>query len=467
MSTSIPPAGAGAGTAPPASARLILCLALFVAGLVSAQPAHAFAPIQQIASPGGIVAWLVEDHSVPIVTLEASFAGSGSAADPQGKEGLANLTAELLTEGAGPYDSASFQTRLDDRAISLGFSAGAERLHAALRTLSRDRAIAFEMLRFALTEPRFDAEPIERVRAQILAQVQRSRQDPRAIANRVWYSAAFPGHSYGRPGRGTATSIGRIQREDLLGFAAERIDRGGLIVSVVGDITAAELAGLLDQTFGRLASGAKADDPKPAIASGPGGIMVVPRAIPQSVVTFGQPGILRSDPDFIPAFVLNHIIGGGGFGARLMTEIREKRGLAYGANSSLVAFRLSGLWMGSVATQNGRVAQSIDLVRQIWREVRENGVTAEELADAKTYLIGSYPLRFDSSRAIAGALAQVQEDNLGIDYFDRRNALIERVSLDDLRRVARRLMDPEALVFVVVGQPSGLEPTRPVPDQPS
>ena len=446
---------------------LLAVVALVLASLLPPTGAAlAFAPIQKVTSPGGVVAWLVEDHSVPIVALDASFAG-GSAADPTGKEGLANLAANLLDEGAGEYDSQAYHQRLEDRVISLEFSAGADRLQASFRSLARDRTLAFEMLSLALTKPRFDAEPTERVRAQVLSEIQRARQNPRSIANRVWYSAAFPGHPYGRPGRGTSSSIDRITHDDLAQFAAERFGRDGLIVSVVGDITPAELAGMLDQTFGTLPAKSKPVEAPPVTAAGPGGVMVVARAIPQSVVSFGQPGILRSDPDFIPAYVLNHIVGGGGFGTRLMSEIREKRGLAYGASSGLAAYKATGLWMGSLATQNGRVAQSIDLVRQIWREIREQGVTAAELNDAKTYLVGSYPLRFDSAQDIAGALLQAQEDNLGADYFERRNALIEAVSLEDLSRVAKRLMDPERLVFVVVGQPAGLEPTRPVPDQPS
>ncbi|MBF0266956.1 MAG: insulinase family protein [Alphaproteobacteria bacterium] len=434
--------------------RLLLALLMLAA---SAAQALAAPPIRVI-SPGGIEAWLIEDHANPILSLEMAWRDSGAAYDARGKEGLARLMAATLDEGAGPYDSQAFQRRLEDLSIKLSFNAGMDMMQGSLITLSRHRAQAFEMLRLSLVQPRFDQDAILRIKGQILAGLARSSEDPQTMVSRGWYAAAFPAHPYGRVSDGTPDSIAALTRKDLVA-ATQRLGRANLILGVVGDITPAELAPLLDSTFSPLPAQPvthplpSADVGIPAQGIKP---LVLKKAIPQSVVQFGLAGVKRDDPDWFPAYVLNYILGGGGFSSRLMMEIREKRGLAYSAYSYLHPYDHAGIWVGGVATRNDKVAQSIRLVRKELSRLNAQGVSAEELRDAKTYLTGSFPLRYDSSANIAGLLVAVQADHLGIDYLDRRNELVMKVTKADVARVAKRLFKPENLIVVIAGDPKGL-----------
>ncbi len=428
---------------------------------VTLGPAAAIS-IQRVVSEKGIEAWLVEDHAVPVLSMRFAFRG-GAALDAKGKEGLADMVSSLLDEGAGPLDSQAFQGRLEDLSISLGFMAGLDNFGGTLRTLSENHAAAFDLLRLALTRPRFDPEPVERIRAQLLAHLARSAERPRGIASRTWYKAAFPDHPYGRPAEGTPESIKRITARDLKDFVARRLGRDNLMISVVGDISAKELAPLLDSTFGGLPARAQPFTVAEVAPTAAGEMFVIEKDIPQSVVMFGHRGIKRDDPDYYTAYVMIRILGGGGFTSRLTEEIREKRGLAYSVYSYLSAFDRAGLIMGGVATGNDRVAKTIELIRAEWAKLRAKGVTAEELADAKTYLTGSFFTRLNSTRRIASVLLSVQLDGLGIDYLERRNGLIEAVTEADVKRVAKRLLDPAKLTFVVVGAPEGVNATREAP----
>jgi zinc protease len=435
-----------------------LVLILF-AGL----PARAV-EVQRVVSPGGVEAWLVEDHLNPIVSLDLAFRG-GTALDPEGKDGLANLAAGLLDEGAGPLDSQAFQTRLADLSIRLSFSAAPDTFRGTLGTLTENRDAAFELLRLALTEPRFDPEPVERIRAQILAGVRRDAEDPDRIAGHTLMRLFFPEHPYGRPTRGTAETVAALSAEDLRRFVAEHLGRDNLKIAVVGDITAAELAPLLDETFGGLPAAAAPARVADVAPQGGGEVVVVRKDIPQSVVVLGHAGLPRDDPDFYAAYVVNYILGGGGFSSRLYEEIREKRGLAYSVRAYLSPRDHAALLIGGVATENGQVGQSLALIREEWARMAESGPSAEELAAAKTFLTGSYPLRQSSTGRIAGMLLSFQLDDLGIDYINRRNRHIEAVTLEDARRVARRLYREDLLTVVVVGRPEGIEATREAPEE--
>jgi zinc protease len=428
---------------------------LVLIGLAAAQPAAAV-EVEKVVSPGGIEAWLVEDHSNPIVSLELAFRGGG-ALDPQGREGLAHLVSGLLDEGAGPFDSQTFQGRLEDLSITLRFEAGLDTFGGSLRTLTENLETAGELLRLALTEPRFDAEPVERIRSQILVRLRRDAVDPDRIASRQLRQLLYPEHPYGRPVHGTPESLGAIAVEDLRRFVAERLARDLLKVAVVGDITPDALASFLDRTFLGLPARAAPAQVPDTVAQATGRTVVIERDVPQSVVSLGQPGIDRHDPDFYTAFVVNHILGGGGFASRLYTEVREERGLAYSVYSYLSTRDHASVVVGGVATANERVAESLDVILGEWARMAEAGPSAEELASAKTFLTGSYPLRQTSTGRIAAMLLAIQLEDLGIDYINRRNDFIEAVNLEDARRVARRLYDPSALTVVVVGRPEGLE----------
>jgi zinc protease len=436
----------------------ILILALIATAAVPARAVE----VQRVISPGGIEAWLVEDHSNPIISLDLSFRG-GAALDPAGKEGLANLVAGLIDEGAGALDSQAFQGRLDELSIKLSFSAGRDSFSGEMMTLTENREAAFELLRLALTEARFDAEPVARIRSQILAGLSRESQDPQTIVGRTMSKVLFPDDPYGRPANGTSASVSALITADLRRFTAERFARDVLVVGVVGDIAAEELARRLDETFLGLSAMAAPAELADTTPDSQGEVIVVERDIPQSVVAFGHAGIARDDPDYYAAYVVNYILGGGGFSSRLYEEVREKRGLAYSVYSYLNPLDRAALVMGGVATQNGRVAQSLDLIRAEWRRMAEDGPSEAELRDAKTYLTGSFPLRFSSSGRISGMLAGMQYQDLGIDYLERRNDLIEAVTLDDARRVAARLYDADKLTVVVVGRPEGITATRPAP----
>jgi zinc protease len=420
--------------------------------------------IQPVTGASGVEAWLVEDHSVPVVTIRFAFAG-GAALDAVGKGGAASMVASLLDEGAGPYDSLAFHRRLDDLAGQLRFSAAQDEFDGSLRTLKQHLSDTGELLRLALAEPRFAPEDIERIRGEILAGLARQAKNPRSLSGRLWMHDAFEKHPYGSSVDGSEESVAAITRDDLAAFAGARFHRGGLIVGIVGDIDKIEAATLIDQIFGGLPKGTDETEIAETKPLDDGALVVSRAAVPQSVVTFGQAGPKRDDPAWYAAYVLNEILGGGGFRGRLMKEIREKRGLAYGVSTQLVPYRHAGLIVGNVATENGRVAESIALVRDEWRRMREAGPTAAELDNAKTYLTGSFPLGLDSTQHIAGVLVQMQQDKLGIDYLDRRASLIGGVTLDEAREVAQKLFDPIALSFAVVGDPADLEPTR-QPKQP-
>ena len=439
----------------------LLCFAATVV-LLLAGPARAV-EVQRVVSPGGIEAWLVEDHSNPIMTLDLTFRG-GAALDPQGKEGLANMVSGLIDEGAGDLDSQTFQGRLQDLSIGLSFSAGLDNFGGDLRTLTENRDTAFELLRLALIEPRFDEEPVGRIRSQILTGLARQAEDPDHIVGRTLRKLFFPEHAYGRPSQGTPDSVAGLSIGDLRGFVARRFARDRLIIGVVGDITPKDLARYLDQTFLGLPAKAAPADLAEAVPAGEGELVVVEKDVPQSVVAFGHRGVKRDDPDYYAAYVVNYILGGGGFSSRLYGEIREKRGLAYSVYSYLSPMNNSALIMGGVGTQNGRVALSLDLIRQEWRRMAEKGPSTKELGDAKTYLTGSFPLRFSSSGAISGMLVGMQLHGLGIDYLEKRNGFIEAVMIEDARRVARRLYDADKLTVVIVGRPEGVTPTRPAPE---
>ncbi len=424
----------------------LAALALIAVSL-AATPASA-TRIQKVTSPKGIEAWLVEEHAIPLVAFQFSFLG-GSTQDPQGKEGLANLVSSLIDEGAGDLDSQAFQTRLEELAVEMHFSDDRDRFNGSMKTLSEHTDAAVDLLAMALARPRFEAEAIERMRVQTIAGLRRSAKNPESVAGRLWSATVFPGHPYGRAAEGTEATVGAIVRADVVDFHQRVFTRKGLKISVVGDIDAARLGPMLDRMFGDLpAEGRLTEVAKVEAATGRTASAVL--AVPQATIQFGGVGILRADPDFIPAYVMNHILGGGGFSAWLHTEVREKRGLAYSIGTGLSAYAKGAAFVGSVGTSADKVEETLALIRTEIARMRDTGPSAEELAAAKAFLIGSYPLRFDTSEKIAGALLAMQVDDLGIDYIDKRNGLIEAVTLDDVKRVAKRLFS-EPLDVVVVG----------------
>jgi zinc protease len=410
--------------------------------------------IERVVSPGGIEAWLVRDRTLPLIAMEFAFTGSADQ-DPADKPGVANMATSLLDEGAGPYDAAAFQNRLESKAIELNFRAGRDFLRGTLRTLKDNRDEAFDYLRLALTQPRFDADAVERTRAQILSRLQRDSVSPNDLASRHWWATAFPGHPYGMPVNGTLESLPTITVDDLKAYTGRVLARDTLKVAIVGDIDAETAGKLLDSTFGALPAKAELKSVPSVAPQGLGHRVVIRLDVPQAVVNFGGPGIARSDPDFMAAYIVNHILGGGSFSSRLYREVREKRGLAYGVSDSLVWLNHTSLLLGVTATRADATGHTIEIIEQEIRRLAEEGPTEEEFNKAKTYLKGSFALGLDTSNRIASQLVQMQLDNLGIDYIERRSALIDAVTLADAKRVAKRLLDGGLLV-TVVGRPEGV-----------
>ncbi len=429
-----------------------------VVALLLAAPLRAEIAIQEVTSPGGIKAWLVEEHSIPFTALEIRFKG-GTALDAPGKRGAVKLMAATLEEGAGDLDSQGFAAARDDLAAGISFDAWDDAVSVSAKFLTENRDRAVDLLRLALIEPRFDPAALDRVRGQMISIVESNAKDPQEIAAATFRRLAYGDHPYATSDDGTRASLQGLTRDDILAAKAATMARDRLFVSAVGDITPEDLGRLLDRLLGDLpATGAPM--PPPARVDLAGGVTVVDFASPQSMVVFGQPGLRFDDPDFFAAYVLNHILGGGGFESRLMNEVREKRGLTYGIASYLVNRDLADTWQGSFASANEKVAEAVQVTRDEWARMAAGGVTDAELAEAKTYLTGSYPLRFDGNGPIADILVGMQLDGRPMDYVQKRNGYIEAVTKEDIARVARRLMTPEGLRFVVVGQPAGLSATN-------
>ena len=427
--------------------------ALFLAAaLICGAQANALT-IEKVTSPSGIEAWLVEDHKNPIIAADFSFA-AGGATDPSGKQGLATMVAGLLDEGAGDMDAQAFQGRLEDLAVGLTFSADDDNFSGRVKTLTDNRDEAFKLLHLALTKPRFDADAVARVRGQMQVALSQEEQDPQALAGRAFSAAIFPNHPYGRSN--TEASLKAISDGDLKGWVGGHLSRDRLVVSVVGDITPAQLSAVLDQTFADMPAKAALAPIAEAQVPAKGSLKIVHRQVPQSVVNFGEAGLKRDDPDWYAAYVMNYILGGGSFSSHLMTEVRVKRGLAYGAYTGLEPYQHGAVVAGEVATRNDKVAESLKVVKEELRKMGSSDVAAPELASAKTYLNGAFPLQMDSTTAIAALLSVIQRDHLGIDYFDRRAGLIGKVSTADVRRVGAKLLDPDKLTVVIVGDPKGM-----------
>jgi zinc protease len=428
----------------------------FLALAASAVPAPA-TTIERVVSPGGIEAWLVREPAVPLIAVDFAFSG-GAVQDPAGKAGTANLVASLLDDGVGDLDSKTFHDRLERKAIELGFTADRESIHGSLRTLTENRDEAFEDLRLALNAPRFDSSDVELNRAQILSMLRRATTSPTDIANRRWWETAFAGHPYGRPANGTLESVPNIAIDDVKAYTKRVLARGNLKIAVVGDIDAEAVKTMLDRVFGALPAQPELAPIEAATPQGLGRRIVVNLDVPQAVIEFGGAGIARKDPDFMAAYIVNHILGGGAFSSRLYQEVREKRGLAYSVNDSLLWLDHSALFIGSTATRADRTGETLDLIQKEILRLAADGPTADELAKAKAYLNSSFALNLDTSSKVAGLLVQLQRDDLGIDYISRRQAMIESVTLDDAKRIAKRVLDGGLLV-TVVGKPEGVAST--------
>ncbi|MDD5586488.1 MAG: pitrilysin family protein [Alphaproteobacteria bacterium] len=414
--------------------------------------------IQEVTSPGGIKAWLVQDGKLPLIAMRFAFRG-GVEQDPFDKQGLAELTASLLTEGAGPYDSEAFQQTLADQSIQMGISAGRDAIRGSLKTLSATKETAFKLLRLALAEPRFDADAVARVRNQQLTQLRLELGSPDWQARHALFAHVFKGHPYAMRRLGTTQTLKSLTRDDVKTFAAEHLARDNLLVAVTGDISPGELAKRLDEIFGALPAHAQLTPVGEAAWPEKPAVILVPREGTQTDMLFAVPMLRRDDPDWYAAEIVNYILGGGGFSSRLMHEVREAGGLTYGIHTALAPMDFASVLIGEAAADNPKAGKAWEATEKVWRGLYENGVTDEEIGAAKDYLTGSLPLKLTSTGAIAGVLLEMQLDKLGRDYLDRRDELIRRVSAEDVHRVIQRWFNPGGLTLALAGEPEGVTPT--------
>lgn len=437
---------------------MIRALATLVFVTLASLPARAI-EIQEITSPGGIKAWLVEDHSIPFTALSLMFRG-GASLDAPGKRGQMSLMTALLEEGAGEMDSVQYAEAVEGLGAQNRFDVGDDALTVNARMLTENRDQAAELLRQALAEPRFDPDAVERVRAQLQAVIRSEATSPNAIASKELARLAWGEHPYATSINGTRETVAALTRDDLVAAKDRILARDRVVVAAAGDITAEELGKLIDAVLGGLPEQGSAPLPDRARLQLTGGVTVIDWDSPQTVVSFAQPGLPMSDPDYFAAFVADHILGGGGFSSRLMDEIREKRGLTYGVSTGLANGVYGETWQGGMASANDKVAEAVGLIRQEWDRFAKGGVTEKELADAKTYLTGEYALRFDGNGKIAGILAGMQLIGLPADYVNTRNGKIEAVTAADVQRVAQRLLHSDQIRFVLVGRPEGIDATN-------
>jgi zinc protease len=442
---------------------LMACLALTP---FSATPSHAAAKIQHLISPGGIEAWFVQDSTVPLIAMEYAF-GGGATQDPADKPGVGNMVADLLDEGSGELDSKTFHERLDRRAIELSFTSTRDYFRGSLRMLKDNKDEAFDLLRMSLTSAHFDSADVERIRSQIISGLRRDTTNPTSLASRKFLEVAYGDHPYGRLSGGTLESAAKIDVADMRDYVRRVLARDTLRIAVVGDVDPATLGQLLDKTFGALPAKASLTPVPDITAARPPQRAFIPLDVPQTVVTFGSPGIMRHDPGFMAGYVVNQILGGSGLSSRLYHEVREKRGLAYSIYGSMLWMDHSALFVGNTGTRADRAGQTVDAIDKEVRRMAEDGPTQAELDEAKSFLKGSQMLALDTSSKLASALLQYQLDKLPIDYIEKRNAIVDAVTLDDAKKAAQRLWG-QGLLTVIVGRApqAAAQPAAAAPPQP-
>ena len=432
----------------PVQAKFIALFTLIAALIILPVTSVKAVEIQTVTSPGGITALLVEDYTVPLIAISMAFNG-GATQEKAEKEGLTNILSSLLDEGAGDIKSEEFQLKLDDLGMELGFSAGYDSFTGRLKTLRSSRNEAFDMLRLALTKPRFDTEPIERMRAAQLSILQNSLKKPQVIAGKAWRKSVFGDHPYGRSVGGTIEAVKGIKRDDIVLMHRKLLAKDNLVIGVVGAISAKELSVMLDVVFGDLPAKAELT-PVAEAKLNVGTTQKVELKIPQSIIRVVFDGLKRSDKDFYAAYLMNYVLGGGSFSSRLYEEIREKRGLAYGVYTYLGTQDHAGFIGGGTATRADRADETLKILLAEVERMAKEGPTKEELEKAKKYITGSYAINnLDTSGKIASVLVAIQREKLGIDYIDKRAEYIAAVTIEDTRRMARKLLSNKPTIVIV------------------
>ena len=426
-----------------------------------------FLDIQELTTQSGISVWLVEDHSVPVVSLKFSFKGAGSFVEPDEKQGLVQLLSNTLDEGAGDLDSHAFQKALSDNSISLSFSGGRDNFSGSVKTLTTHKDKAFNLLQLALTKPRFDAEPLERMKQANLSRIKQSMTQPNWMAARLMNDITFAGHPYARNSGGTLSSLPKITAEDLRAFVKHELSSERLVIALSGDITATQAMKDIDKIFNALPKIKRDQLFIPLKLKNQGSVTLFEQPIPQTIIRISLPGIRQDDDEYYASKIMNHIFGGGGFGSRLMETIREKEGLTYGIYSGISQMAMTETFSISTSTKNETAKQLVSLIKQESSILKETPITEQELQDAKAYILGSMPLSLTSTNALTSIMISLQLDNLPATYLDTIDQHIEAVTIKDVQTVAQRLLNFDDAITIFVGQSKDIAPTQTITKLPN
>lgn len=432
--------------------RLVIVIAMTAMFLALPILSSAAEPLgRRVVLKNGMVLLLSEKHELPVVTVNMAIR-AGSVVEPADKPGLASITASLLTQGTKKRTASQISREIDFVGGSLSVSGGDDFAGASLRVLKKDFRTGLDLLADALMNPVFDQKEIDRKVKESLASIQRQKEEPEVIAGEAFTKAIFGVHPYGKTSDDVAAYLPRIARKDIEEFYARRYGPNNCIAAVVGDITEKEARALFEERFSGWKP-AEQQDPShaapPAIASLT--FKKMDKNTTQANIAIGQVGISRENPDFYAVAVMNYILGGGGFSSRLMDNIRDNRGLAYDVHSSFAAQKEPGAFQVWTQTKSESANEAIAEIFKELKRIRTEPVTDKELADAKAYLTGSFPLKMDTSAKIAGILTSIEIYNLGLDYPQKYPALINAVTKEDILRVAKKHLDPDRMVAVVLG----------------
>jgi zinc protease len=405
----------------------------------------------RIVTSNGMTVLILEQHFLPIVEIHALIK-TGSAQDPPDKAGLANLVASLLDEGTTTRTSKQLAEQIDFVGGSLEVKSSEDFTTASARVLKKDVDLGFTLLADILQHPAFHKQEFDRIRTQILGEMASDNDDPGHVAMKAFNQLVFHGHPYRWPLQGTEETLGKITLVDVSNFYSKEYVPGQVILTVVGDVTADQITGLVQTHFGTWKKALPpVRTPKKAAPIEKKTVQLIEKDLTQSSIVLGHGGISRTNPDFYAVTVMNYILGAGGFSSRLMDSIRDKQGLAYGIMSHFDARLMPGSFWINLQTRSETTNQAITGVLAELKSIRETPVSDQELAEAKSFLMGSFPLRLDSTAKLAQVLAQVEFYGLGFEYFSQYPKWIERVTKEDIQRVAKQYLDPQRYALVVVG----------------
>jgi len=427
-------------------ARLI---AIFVLTLW-ALPAQASTVPKRSVLNNGLVLLTSEQRALPMVAIELLI-DAGSRHESVDRAGLANLTARLLTYGTARRNALQISETLDFIGASLASGASENVASISMTILKKDLATGLELMAEILTSSTFPPAEIDRQKQAVIAAIKAQEEDPGAVAGRAFAAALFPESPYGRPVEGTAASVKSLRAQSLKDFFSRFYRPNRSIISVVGDVSEREISQALNQALRGWSKGAAGVPPPAPATIGVPQTIRLNKELTQANIMLGHAGVPRRHPDYYAIQVMNYILGGGGFSSRAMDSIRNERGLAYSVYSYFGADQSHGSFQFVMQTKNESAGEAIGLARDEIRKLREQSVSEQELSDAKNYLTGSFPLRFDTNRRVAGFLGQVELFGLGLDFADRYSGLIGKVTREDVLRVAKQFLQPEKLITVIVG----------------